>query len=124
MILQLDNELWSRIFAANDALNREEVAISFSMSWDNWTIPHDGRHFALGVFQLKQEKKNTYRFVLVRSFYEKLYDRRRKFITTYDFSFAENHQDALLEFLPELSKEEKEWLSVHLYLKDHPAYQG
>ncbi|MDP3731210.1 MAG: hypothetical protein Q8R34_01810 [bacterium] len=121
MIPQLDNELWTRIFLADQSVKREDIANSFSMSWDELTKVE---HCALGVFELKPEKRNRGRFVLVRSFYQKSYDKRISFETNYIFSFAQNDQDALLEFLPELSKEEKEWLNVHLYLKDHPAYQG
>lgn len=125
MIIQLDNDLWARIFATNDLLTREDIASSFGMTWDNWPRnSEDVRHYALGVFQLRPEKKDFGRFVLVKSFYQKRYHTISGFETKYLFSFAENHEDALLEFLPYLSKEEQEWLHTHLHLKDHPAYQG
>lgn len=124
MIIQLDNDLWARIFAADQLLVREDIASSFGMTWDNVPRNWDGKHYALGVFQLKAEKKDSGRFVLVSSSYKKQYHTRSEFETNYLFSFAETDKDALVEFLPYLTKEEQEWLHVHLYLKDHPAYQG
>lgn len=121
MISQLDNELWTRIFFAGQSLRRDDIANSFCMSWDN---PTKIKHCALGVFQLKPEKKDRGHFVLVKSFYEKSYAQRSAFETMYHFSFAQNYQDALLGFLPHLSQEEKEWLMVHLHLRHHPAYRG
>lgn len=121
MIAQLDNELWTRIFLADQSLKREDIASSFCMSWDN---PTKIEHCALGVFQLKPENRDRGCFVLVKSFYQKSYHRRSYFETKYFFSFAQNHKDALLEFLSDLSKREQEWLGAHLYLKGHPAYQG
>ena len=113
MIIQLDNELWQRIFLADPSLTREDVARDISMTWDNFNLV--GRFCALGVFQLKPEKKDVGRFALVKSSYQKLYARRNRFKTHYFFSVAENHEEALLEFLPHLSQQEKKWLN---------AYQG
>lgn len=121
MISQLDNGLWRSIFLANDSLKREDLARSFTMTWDN---PTTVRYCALGIFQLKSKKKNLGRFVLVKSCYQKQEGSRYSFNTIYFFSFADNVHNALLDFLSYLEEEEKEWLNIHLFLRKHLAFQG
>ena len=115
--------LWKDIFKRVDGIGIEDIRKNVTMTWDR-VLPGEEKVCALAVFLLTAEKNKFGRFVLIKAFYEKSGSKRDVIDVNYLFSFADNNQDALLEFLAYLHKDEKEWLSVHLYLRDHPAYTG
>jgi len=118
MIESLDTVLWKNIFQALN-LDRENVARQISMVWDKHERERP-KLSALGIFYLKD-----HHFILIKGYYfpDEFYTTNTIDVALFH-SFAQSNEGALLEFLPNLSQEERDWLMLHLHLRNCPAYQG
>lgn len=123
MISQLSNPLWEEIFKHKnlDGYTRDDMLRLISLVWDRVDLSTN-KLGAIGIFQLKGNAG----FVLIKALYSKSRAIYENVVATYLLACAENEEAALLEFLPFLSKQDKEWLSpfISLKLRSHPAYHG
>src|SRR3989344_9655088 len=117
MIAQLNSLLWEDVFK-DISVDREEVIDRISMVWDR---PDGDKFCSLGVFALKNRK-----YLLTVARYDEDDCSWNSMTVNWYFATerAKNREDALMEFLLRLTKNQKELLQVHLYLRHHPAYQG
>ncbi|OGN11906.1 MAG: hypothetical protein A3C71_00195 [Candidatus Yanofskybacteria bacterium RIFCSPHIGHO2_02_FULL_43_15c] len=123
-------ELWREIFSqlrrwAWAHLSPDDIGKRLLAVWNCFDKTRN-QFCALGIFNL-----TSGRFLLVRAWYDKPYDElnnkmlgRLSHIPYFRISKARNNQgDALLEFSKLLSKQEREWLNLHLYLIRRSAYR-
>lgn len=117
MLEVLNTKLWKNVFEGI-GVDREEVVDRVSMVWDR---PNGDKFCALGVFAIKNRN-----YLLVIALYAEDDCSWNSLQVDWFFSTeqAQNRADALIEFLPHLTDNQKELLLVPFYLRKHSAYLG
>lgn len=118
MIAQLDTPLWEDIFKRIEGVDREQVLGRLMIIWDQASLVQD-KVCSMGVFFLKNRC-----FLFVKAVYNQKACLGDSGEVAYHLADVPNYQEALMTFLPFMSKEEKDFLRISIHLKDHPAYQG